>query len=92
MREKYIEKKLRDEVMRRGGICEKWTSGTSGWPDRIVLLPGGKVGFVELKAPGKKPRKLQAHRHNQLRDLGILIFVIDDVSQIGGVLHEIQVS
>ena len=92
MREKYIEKRLRDEVTRRGGICEKWNSGTSGWPDRIILLPDGKVGFAELKAPGKKPRKLQAHRHCQLKDLGQLIFVIDDVSQIGGVLDEIQAS
>ena len=92
MREKYIEKILCDEVLRHGGLCEKWNSGKAGWPDRIVLLPGGKVGFVELKAPGRKPRPLQVHRHRQLRNLGQLIFVIDDVSQIGGVLHEIQVS
>ena len=92
MREKYIEKKLCEEVIKRGGLCEKWNSGKAGWPDRIILLPGGKVGFVELKAPGKKPRPLQAHRHFQLWDLGQLLFVIDDVSQIGGVLNEIQVS
>ena len=50
--------------------CEKWNSGTSGWPDRIVLLPDGKFGFVEVKAPGEEPRPLQLHRHKQLRQLG----------------------
>ena len=59
MREKIIEKKLAEEVKRRGGLCEKWNSGTSGWPDRIVLLPDGKFGFVEVKAPGEEPRPLQ---------------------------------
>ena len=54
MREKVIEKKLAEEVKRRGGLCEKWNSGTSGWPDRIVLLPDGKFGFVEVKAPGEE--------------------------------------
>ena len=39
MREKYIEQKLVREVKKRGGLCEKWNSGSSGWPDRIILLP-----------------------------------------------------
>ena len=44
MREKYIEQRLRQEVRRRGGLCEKWVSGTAGWPDRIIIFPDGKVG------------------------------------------------
>lgn len=56
MREKYIEQQLTRAVKSRGGLCEKWNSGTVGWPDRIVLLPDGKFGFVEVKAPGKEPR------------------------------------
>ena len=55
MRESEVEKKLIDEVKKRGGLCEKWVSGTVGWPDRIVFLPDGKVGFVEVKRPGEKP-------------------------------------
>lgn len=43
MREKYIEQKLVREVKKRGGLCEKWNSGSSGWPDRLVLLPDGLV-------------------------------------------------
>lgn len=90
MREKYIEQKLAREVRIRGGLCEKWNSGTVGWPDRIVLLPDGKVGFVEVKAPGEEPRKLQLHRHEQLLRLGYQVYVLDHPEQIGGILDGIQ--
>ena len=91
-REKYIEQKLVREVKKRGGLCEKWNSGSSGWPDRLVLLPDGKFGLVEVKAPGKKPRVLQEHRHDQLRSLGYKVFVLDDAGQIGGILDGIQTA
>ena len=92
MREKYIEQKLVREVKKRGGLCEKGNSGSSGWPDRLVLLPDGKFGLVEVKAPGKKPRVLQEHRHDQLRSLGYKVFVLDAAGQIGGILDGIQTA
>lgn len=93
MREKVIEKKLVDEVRRRGGICPKFVSpGFDGMPDRIVMLPGGKCGFVEVKAPGKKPRALQESRHRMLEALGFKVFVLDDPAQIGGVVDEIRTA
>lgn len=92
MREKYIEQRLTRKVKMRGGLCEKWNSGTAGWPDRIVLFPDGKVGFVEVKAPGKEPRALQLHRHEQLRSLGYQVFVLDHPEQIGGILDGIQTA
>ena len=52
-------------------------------------LPEGKIGFVEVKAPGKKPRPLQAARHGLLRRLGFKVYVLDDPEQIGGILDEI---
>ena len=91
-RESFIEKKLVQEVKKRGGLCEKWISGTSGWTDRIVILPAGKIGFVEVKAPGKEPRPLQVHRHKQLRALGYKVYVLDQESQIGGILDGIQTT
>ncbi len=69
MREKVIEQQLVIETKKMKGLCEKWTSGTSGWPDRIVILPGSRIGFVEVKAPGKVPRPLQVKRHKQIRAL-----------------------
>ena len=92
MREKYIEQQLVRAVRLRGGLCEKWNAGSRGWPDRIILMPDGKIGFVEVKAPGEKPRKIQRHRHIQLRLLGQKVYVLDDPGQIGGILDGIQAT
>lgn len=90
MRENEIESRLRAEAKKMGGMAVKFVSpGFDGVPDRIVLLPGRKIAFVELKAPGKKPRSLQIKRMRQLECLGFPVFVIDGVEQIGGVLDEI---
>lgn len=91
MREKTIEQKFVMEVKRVGGLALKFTSpGFDGMPDRIVLLPGGKMAFVEVKAPGEKPRPLQLARHRLLRRLGFRVYVLDEESQIGGMIDEIQ--
>ena len=88
--ESRIERHLRVSVKKMGGMAVKFISpGLDGVPDRIVLLPGRKIAFVELKAPGKKPRPLQIKRKRQLECLGFPVFVIDGVEQIGGVLDEI---
>ncbi|NLH35745.1 MAG: VRR-NUC domain-containing protein [Lactococcus chungangensis] len=93
MREKEIEQKLVSAVKMMGGICPKFTSpGFDGVPDRLVLLPNGKFAFVELKAKGKKLRPLQVKRKRQLEQLGFWVYCIDDASQIGGILSEIQSS
>lgn len=85
MREREIERKLVSVVKSRGGICPKFVSpGFDGMPDRVVLLPHGKIGFVEVKRPGEQPRPLQTARHRILRKLGFLVFVLDREEQIGG--------
>ena len=91
MREREIEKKLVDAVKTQGGVCWKFVSpGTAGIPDRIILMPMGRIAFVEVKAPGERPRKLQLARHRLLRRLGFKTFVLDNPEQIGGILDEIQ--
>lgn len=90
MREKTIEKKLVQAVKKEGGMCPKLVSpGTDGMPDRMVLLPEARIGFVEVKAPGAKPRPLQERRHEQLRELGFQVSVLDDPEQIPGIIEEI---
>ncbi len=90
MRERQIEKKLVSAVRAAGGICPKLVSpGFDGMPDRMALLPGGHIGFVEVKAQGKKPRPLQARRHGQLTVLGFKVYVLDDTDQIPGMIREI---
>jgi len=91
--EKYIESKFIKAVQNSGGIAPKFVSpGFDGMPDRLVLMPNGKCGFVEVKAPGKKPRKLQIARHEMLRRLGFKIYTLDDPEQIGEIIYEIQTA
>jgi hypothetical protein len=91
MRETIIEKKLAAEAKKHGGLAVKFVSpGLDGVPDRLVLFPGGRLAFVELKAPGKKLRPLQEKRARQLTALGFRVFCIDGKEQIGGVLDEIR--
>ena len=91
MRETAVEKHLTTESKKRGGMSVKFVSpGLDGVPDRLVLLPGGKLAFVELKAPGKKMRPLQIHRAKQLTALGFRVYCADGKELIGGILDEIQ--
>ena len=91
MREKVIERELVRAVKAVGGMCPKLISpGTDGMPDRMVLLPEARIGFVEVKAPGQKPRPLQERRHARLRDLGFIVFVLDDPEQISGIIAEVK--
>ena len=90
MIEKDVERALVRSVKNMGGISPKFVSpGLDGVPDRIVLLPMGRIAFVELKSPGKKMRPLQIRRKKQLESLGFRVYCIDSTEQIGGVLNEI---
>lgn len=91
MREKTVEQKLTRAVHARDGLSLKFLApGWDGAPDRLVLLPGGKCAFVELKAPGKLMRPLQVKRKRQLEALGFKAYCVDRPEQIGGVLDDIQ--
>lgn len=89
--ESKIEHELVMEVRNRGGMCPKFVSpGMDGMPDRLVLLRDGKAAFVEVKAPGKKPRKLQLRRDVQLRSRGYKVYVLNDPDKIPAILDEIE--
>ena len=93
MREKNVESKLVKAVKSMGGLAPKFISpGLDGVPDRLVLLPGGKMAFIELKAPGENLRPLQVRRKRQLESLGFLVYSMDRPEQIGVILSEIQSS
>lgn len=91
MRESEIEKRLKNAVKMRDGQALKFVSPNfNGVPDRLLLLPEGKAAFAELKATGRKMRSLQIKRKRQLEALGFLVYCIDGIEQIGGVLDEIE--
>lgn len=90
MREKNIEQKFVHSVKAAGGITPKLVSpGFDGMPDRMVLMPEGRIAFVEVKAPGEKPRPLQLARHRLLRRLGFRVYVLDSEKQITRIIDEI---
>ena len=87
MNEKLIEKKLREEVKKMGGIALKFYSEfNTGYPDRIVLMPGGRIYFVELKSTGKKMSPIQKVMADKLKSLGFGVFLIDDENILNGFL------
>nr|DAI44327.1 MAG TPA: Nuclease [Bacteriophage sp.] len=90
--ERDIERALVGLVKSHGGMALKWVCpGWAGVPDRIVLLPGGKIIFVELKRPkGGEVRKLQEWWHTKLRSLGFTVWVIKNRSDINAL--EIVIS
>lgn len=93
MREKIVEEHLVKAVRLMGGLSPKFVSpGFDGVPDRLLLLPNGRMAFAELKAPGKQLRPLQKRRKRQLETLGFRVYVIDNTDQIGGVLSELSAT
>lgn len=90
MLEKDIEKFLIDNVKKLGGRCYKFTSpGNAGVPDRIDLLPGGLLYFVELKTKDKKPRPLQKAQIRKLEKLGQDVRILCGLNQVKEFVSEI---
>lgn len=90
MNEKKIEKKLRLEVDKLGGIAIKLQSQYyTGLPDRMILMPGGRIRFAEIKTTGKKPTPRQNIVHQELRGLGFQVDVIDNEAGLQRFLEEL---
>lgn len=89
MREKEIEKYLREEIKKLGGIAYKFTSpGNSGVPDRLVLLQWGVMAFVELKAPGGKTTAIQDRQISRIQKLDFNVYVIDSKEKVDDFVFE----
>ncbi len=87
MNENYIEKTFTNSVKKMGGLALKFVSPSmAGVPDRIVLLPGGRIFFAELKRPGEKARPRQRAVHRIFDQLGFKVYVIDSPESSAEVL------
>ena len=93
MLERQVEQALVRAVRKHGGIAPKFTSpGTVGMPDRIIILPEGRICFVELKRPGQKPRPIQIRQMDRLTQLGCMVRTIDHPNQIQELINEIRTA
>lgn len=82
MRERRVETALTSAVKARGGWAVKLLPSVSGLPDRLVLLPGGRIFFVELKAPNKRPTVHQTVVHRRLKELGFEVAVLSSPEMV----------
>ena len=91
MKESQLERKFREAIERIGGKAPKWVSpGNRGVPDRLVILPGGRVAFVELKKPGEPLGPLQRKWAKMLSELGHDVYKIDSVEDIERFLQRVM--
>ena len=93
MRESKIEGYLRTEIKKLGGVALKFTSpGRRGVPDRIVIMPGGRVYFVELKAPKGKLRPAQQRAQGMLREYGCCVWTLYQIIHVDMFTSYIQLG
>lgn len=82
IRESAIELALWRAIEAAGHYSRKWTSpGHRGVPDRIVIARG-RVHFVEIKAPGKRPTSEQQREHERIAAAGGTVWVIDSLDGV----------
>ena len=79
MKESIIEKVVVQHARKVGMIVHKM-EGEAGMPDNVLLYKGVAL-FIEFKATGEVPRKLQLHKHKLLREQGFTVYVCDGIEE-----------
>ena len=91
MLEKRVERLLVEVVKRFGGMCLKFVSpGTSGVPDRVVILPDGKIIFVELKTDVGKLSKIQEHTISEMKKRNADVRVLYGLKDVKAFIEEVK--
>jgi Holliday junction resolvase len=91
VRERDVERHLVERIRALGGRAYKWTSPSQrGVPDRLCVLPGGRVIAVEVKRPGGKTTRLQERELSALRDLGLQAVVVDSIESVERLCKELN--
>lgn len=92
MEESRVEKWLVNQIQKMGGIADKFQSpGMSGVADRIIILKG-RICFVELKAEGKKLRKLQQKQKERYEKAGAQVICISGIEDARRFVDEISTT
>ncbi|WP_368250932.1 VRR-NUC domain-containing protein [Enterococcus sp. 2201sp1_2201st1_B8_2201SCRN_220225] len=88
--EKDVEKHLKSQISKRGGLSLKWTSTVRGVPDQIICLPNGDTVFVEVKKPDGQTRKSQDKMIRTLQDLHQTVFVCYTKMQVDTLVRDLE--
>lgn len=89
--EKRVEALLVSGVKQMGGVAYKFVSpGNSGVPDRIILMPGGKIYFVELKREDGQLTNLQKRQINRIRKMDCRVDVLRGMVEVSNFLLRLQ--
>ena len=93
MKEAEIERYLVREMRKLGATVRKvqWI-GVTGAPDRVVLLSGFRMFWVELKAPHGKVSMRQIREHRMLRDHGQIVHVLRSKQEIDFLVAGLKVT
>jgi len=81
-RERDVEAYLSEHVRRLGGLSYKLAPTTAGLPDRLLVLPGGRILLAEVKRPGEKLRRVQEEIRRRLGARGVEVLVIDNKDDV----------
>jgi hypothetical protein len=93
IKERDVERYFKAQLEKRGALVFKFVSpGQAGVPDRVVLLPGGRVVFAEMKAPGEKPRPLQRAVFARMARAGHPVYIIDSREAVKKFMEEVMPS
>ena len=85
-----VEQRFVRLVREHGGLCYKFVSpGNPGVPDRIVILPAGRVLFVELKSSIGRTKKLQNYQIERLSTYGVPTYVLRGIDEVKGFIAEV---
>ena len=91
MRERDIEAKLRQAIEKDGGLFFKFVSpGNDGVPERLAVLPGGRIYFIELKTDRGRLSPLQVWQQDRLRQLGVNVAVIRGMDEAAAFIEEVR--
>ena len=91
IKERDVERYFKAQLEKRGALVFKFVSpGQTGVPDRVVLLPGGRVVFAEMKAPGEKPRPLQRAVFARMARAGHPVYIIDSREAVKEFMEEVM--
>lgn len=89
--EKSIEAYLVRKTKAMGGLCLKFSSHSeTGYPDRLLMMPGGETAWAEIKSKGCKPRAIQYLRMAELEHLGFRTYVLDSREKVDEMLKELN--